>query len=92
MPENFNRVFVAAEELQAQLLAGGFSFCFIGGLAVQRWGEPRMTRDADATILTHFSGDERAIGFLIERFSPRRPDAAEFARRNRVLLIRHGIG
>jgi hypothetical protein len=87
-----NRVFVAAEELQGQLLSEGFLYCFIGGLAVQRWGEPRMTRDADATLLTNFTEDERAISFLLGKFIPRRPDAEDFARRNRVLLIRASNG
>jgi len=89
---HINRVFLAAEELQEQLLSGGFLFCFIGGLAVQRWGEPRMTRDADATLLTNFTEDDRAISFLLGKFIPRRPDAGDFARRNRVLLIRASNG
>ncbi|MFA7345542.1 MAG: hypothetical protein WC003_14675 [Terrimicrobiaceae bacterium] len=89
---HINRVFLAAEELQECLLSEGFLFCFIGGLAVQRWGEPRMTRDADATILTNFTEDDRAIAFLLGKFLPRRPDAGEFARRNRVLLIRASNG
>src|SRR5438552_3575923 len=25
----------------------GWRFCIIGGLALQRWGEPRLTRDID---------------------------------------------
>jgi hypothetical protein len=35
----------AASDLQALCEAEGWRFCFIGGLAVQRWGEPRETVD-----------------------------------------------
>jgi len=41
------RVLAAAEEVQIFCQKHGWSFCFIGGLAVQRWGEPRLTQDAD---------------------------------------------
>lgn len=46
------RVINAAAELQSRLAEIGLPFCFIGGIAVQRWGEPRLTVDADATVLT----------------------------------------
>lgn len=54
----------AAIELQAALEELHFPFCFIGGLSVQRWGEPRFTQDADATVLTRFVGDERLVSEL----------------------------
>ena len=40
----------AALELQQFLDEHGEKFCIIGGLAVQRWGEVRLTVDADATV------------------------------------------
>lgn len=46
------RVINAAAELQARLDEIGLPFCFIGGIAVQRWGERQLTVDADATVLT----------------------------------------
>jgi len=62
MEGNFlNSATQAALALQDALREGGFAFCVIGGLAVQRWGEPRMTRDADATVLTEFVNDERLV-------------------------------
>lgn len=33
-----NPLFEAALEVEAICRAAGFRFCFIGGLAVQRWG------------------------------------------------------
>ena len=52
-----NPIFEAAREVEQVCRAAGFSFCFIGGLAVQRWGEPRMTADVDLTLITGFGGE-----------------------------------
>lgn len=82
----------AAAEIQAVCLAQGWQFCFIGGLALQRWGEPRETVDADLTLLTGFGGEERFIRILLEHFEGRIPDAAQFAMERRVLLLRSSKG
>ena len=39
-----NPIFEAANEVERACRAKGFLFCFIGGLAVQRRGEPRSER------------------------------------------------
>ena len=67
-------------------------FCFIGGLPVQHWGEPRLTRDVDVTVLAGFGGEQDFISSILDLYEPRRPDAEEFALRNRVLLVRSGSG
>ena len=89
-----NEVIQAAAELQAVCQAHGWQFCFIGGLALQRWGEPRETVDADLTLLTGFGGEEPFIQILLQHFEGRIPDAAQFARERRVLLLRSrkGVG
>jgi hypothetical protein len=89
-----NPVFSAALELQAACQKRKWKFCFIGGIAVQRWSEPRLTLDADLTLLTGYGREEEYIAPLMEIFAPRRADAAEFAIRNRVLLLQsaQGIG
>ena len=46
----------ASAKLEAFFKSQGWKFCFIG---VQRWGEPRFTKDADITLLTGFGGEER---------------------------------
>src|SRR5437016_157791 len=81
------RVLAAAEEIQSFCQKQGWRFCFIGGLAVQRWGEPRLTQDADLTLLTGFGGEEKFVDPLLETFGPRRADAREFALISRVLLL-----
>ncbi len=59
-----NALFRAAADLQAFCATHGWRCCVIGGLAVQRWGEPRQTRDVDLTLLTGIGGEER---FALER-------------------------
>ena len=89
-----NEVIRAAAELQSVCEGEGWRFCFIGGLAVQRWGEPRETVDVDLTLLTGFGGEDRFVSALVARFEQRIPNAAAFARTNRVLLLRarSGVG
>jgi len=82
-----NPITRATAELQGFCEAAGWRFCFIGGIAVQRWGEPRLTQDADLTIMTGFGGEASFVDALLASFEGRRPDAREFALRNRVVLI-----
>ncbi len=62
----------------------------IGGVAASLLGEPRLTADADALVL--LSIDE--VPLLIELakaegLHPRYADIVDFARRSRVVLLRH---
>lgn len=88
-----NPIFAAALELQDFCEARGFSFCFIGGLALQRWGEPRLTQDVDLTVISGFGREADYIDQFLSSFTPRIPDAREFALQHRVLLLlsRNGI-
>jgi Nucleotidyl transferase AbiEii toxin, Type IV TA system len=89
-----NDVIQAAAELQAFCSSEGWQFCFIGGIAVLRWGEPRETVDVDLTVLAGFGGETPFIDRLLRQFEPRIDHADEFARRNRVLLLKspRGVG
>lgn len=89
---SIQRVIAAALELRACLELIGLPYCFIGGVAVQRWGEPRLTVDADATVLSAWTDDERLTDALLANFAGRLPDAREFALRHRVLLLRTADG
>jgi hypothetical protein len=80
-------LFEAAAQLQEFCDKQGWRSCFIGGLAVQRWGEPRVTRDIDVTLLAGFGGEEEIIDKLLSNYTGRLQDAREFAKRNRVLLL-----
>jgi Nucleotidyl transferase AbiEii toxin, Type IV TA system len=84
----------AAVALQEFCRKNRFPFAFIGGVALQRWGEPRVTRDVDITLFTGFGNEEVFIQALLNAFASRDKDAAEFALRRRVLLLKsaEGIG
>jgi len=75
-----------ATKVQQLLTAHGWRFCFIGGVAVQRWGDPRFTRDVDLTLLTGFGQEENFVDELLKVLNPRRPDSRQFALTSRVLL------
>jgi hypothetical protein len=61
--------------------------CLIGGLAVQRWGQPRATQDVDVTVLVPFGGEGPLVDRLLAHFRPRDADARAFALSRRVLLV-----
>lgn len=82
-----NPLFAAALELQQFFEARDWRFCFIGGLAVQRWGEPRLTLDVDCTLLTGFGQEERYIDELLTTFAGRVDHPRDFALAHRVLLL-----
>jgi hypothetical protein len=87
-----NPLFVAAAAVQDLCRERGWGYCFIGGLAVLRWGEPRLTRDIDLTILAGFGAEEPVVDGLLARFEARIDDARNFALRNRVALLRASNG
>ena len=55
-----------------------------------RWGEPRLTRDVDLTIVTAYGAEAPVVDGLLGRFTPRIDDARAFALQNRVLLLAAG--
>ena len=85
-------LFPAAAEVQAFCRRADWRFCFIGGLALQRWGEPRYTQDVDLTLLTGFGNEADYVDALLGTFSARLSDAREHALRHRVLLLTAGDG
>ena len=87
-----NPIFAAALEVQAFCRERGWRFCFIGGLTLQRWGEPRLTQDVDITLLTGFGTEAPYVDALLNGFAGRRSDARDFALRHRVVLMRSQAG
>jgi len=82
-----NPIATAAVDIQHLCMQQQWRFCFIGGLAVLRWGEPRFTQDADLTLITGFDNEEGYIDILLSHFRPRLENAKEFALQHRVLLL-----
>lgn len=87
-----NRLLAAAAELQAFCARAGWKFCFIGGIAVQHWGEARLTRDADLTVFTGVGDETRYVDTLLAGFASRMEGMRDFALRHRVLLLRASNG
>ena len=87
-------VLTAAGEVQRFCQQQNWRFCIVGGVALQRWDEPRLTQDVDLTVLTGFGDQENFVDSLLTEFVPRRSDAREFALSHRVLLLqtRAGVG
>lgn len=81
-------LFRQALGIQRFIEVQGWHACFIGGLALQHWGEPRTTRDIDLSLFTGFGGEAPFIDRLLESFPPRIEDARRFALEYRVLLLR----
>ncbi len=81
-----------AVRLQDFLDSHGLRFCVIGGIAVQWWGEPRLTRDIDISLLTGFGAEAAPVDLLLSAYAPRIAGARQFALANRVLLLRSPSG
>jgi hypothetical protein len=88
-----NPLFAAAVDIQAFCARRGWRSSVIGGVAVQRWGDPRQTRDVDLTLLTGLGGEEAFVDPILEHYRARIADARRFALERRVLLVetREGV-
>ena len=63
-------------------------------MALQRWGEPRATRDVDLTLLCPFGDEAAAVDRLLAKFKLRAEGTRSLALQRRVLLVSSagGIG
>ena len=62
----------------------------IGGIAVGFLGRPRLTEDVDAMFLLSTNDIPQFLeAAKIENIQPRIPNAEEFAKKSRVLLLQH---
>lgn len=66
-------LFGEAAALQKVLRGKGITFCFIGGVALQRWGEVRQTNDVDLTIFCEL-GKEPDVLTVLETYLESRID------------------
>jgi predicted nucleotidyltransferase len=88
--EPLAHLLMALRDLVAWLQGKRVPGVIIGGVAASILGRPRVTHDVDALVLLD---EENWEDFLISgkkfRFVPRLTDALTFARKSRVLLVRH---
>ncbi len=83
--------FDATWEVGSFLAAHNLSYAVIGGLAVQIWGEPRFTKDADLSVASPLtSGSASLVRLITDRFPARTADPIAFAQSTRMVLIRVG--
>jgi hypothetical protein len=82
-----NPLLDAALDVQRFCQTRRWRHCIIGALAVQRWGEPRLTQDVDITVLSGFGPEATFVDALLAQYRMRLPDARDFALRHRVLLL-----
>jgi hypothetical protein len=87
-----NPLFQAGVEIQRFFEKKKWQYCFIGGLAVIRWGEIRMTQDIDLSLFVGFGNEKKYADILLDCFESRIPNASNFALENRVLLINTSNG
>ena len=87
-----NGLFAAAADVLSFCAERGWKCCVIGGVAVQRWGEPRQTRDVDLTLLTGLGGEEAFVDPILNHYRARIADARRFALDRRVLLVETAAG
>ena len=64
-----NRLLEAAQEIQQFCRSRNWRFCFIGGFAVQRHAEPRVTRDIDVSVMTGLGNEGPVIDVLLAGFA-----------------------
>ena len=84
----------AAAEVSWRIDELGIPHCIIGGIALQRWGEPRMTVGVDVTVLAGFGNELETFRKLSHYFAARILNAESFAQNNRIALLKtaEGIG
>ena len=87
-----NGILDAAVEVHRALQQARVQFCIIGGIAVQRWGQPRTTLDVDVTVMAEFGQEAPIIQTIVSLFDPRIANAAQFAEQSRVLLLKTASG
>src|SRR4030042_2912918 len=87
IPPGFVEPLVAVQQLIERFDNRGV---IIGGVAASLLGRARLTVDLDAVILLSTNDLDKLIDFALnEGMTSRIVDAVDFARKNRVLLLRH---
>jgi len=81
-----NSVRFLDSQLPSKTFATG-CYAIIGGIAVQRWGQPRFTRDVDLTILLPPGAEASALNQIASEFPPRISNGVAFALEHRVLPV-----
>jgi hypothetical protein len=84
--ESSTYLFQEALDLQKVLQKNGIKFCFIGGVALQRWGEVRQTDDVDLTIFCELGKESDVFDVLDHYLESRVEDSGEIFSVGRMYL------
>lgn len=87
-----NQILSAARELQSFFVKRDWQYCFIGGIAVLRWGNPRTTQDVDVSLFVEFGKEQETIKEVLQHFDPRIENAGRFALESKVILAESSLG
>lgn len=87
-----NLQFKALRDIHKFFMSENIPYAIIGGIALQKWGEPRFTRDIDVTILANLGEEEKVIKKILSVFYPRISDALQFTLKNRICLVQSKEG
>lgn len=79
--------FAAAWEVGHFFAEHDLPHAVIGGLAVQVWGNARLTIDADLAIAAPLTGSEELVHLITEQFTSRSADPLNMARKTRMILV-----
>lgn len=91
-PDHLEPLLDALDALQRLLSRFGDQGVIIGGAAVSILGRARFTEDVDAMFLLSIRELPRLLQIAKEEgIEPRVEDAAEFARKTRIVLLRHAL-
>ncbi|MGB8983187.1 MAG: hypothetical protein WCC12_15030 [Anaerolineales bacterium] len=89
-PDDFAPMIKPLQALQRLLDQYGERGVIIGGIATGFLGKPRFTVDLDAIFLASIRDIPKILDLAEkEGIEARTQDVTEFAKRNRVLLLRH---
>ncbi len=89
-PESITPLLAPIQALQNLLVEFDNQGVIIGGIAVSLLGTPRFTADIDAVFLLKLDDLPRLLQAAAKQgIEPRIADPIPFARKNRVLLLRH---
>ena len=79
-------LFQEAAEVQKVLHKNDVTFCFIGGVALQRWGEVRQTNDVELTIFSELGGKSAILDILNSYLNSRVEDTRDMFLVGRMYL------
>jgi predicted nucleotidyltransferase len=90
VPEPLIPFLAPIQAVQDLLTHFGEQGVIIGGVAASLLGTPRFTADVDVVLMLDMEDLPRLLEVVTRLgFELRIPDAADFARKNRMLLLRH---